>query len=188
MQTRIAILSDIQGVIALQELNLASNLTAKERENGFVTTPFTISQVEQIIQESGLFVIEDLDKIVAYVFAGSWVYFSQWEIFNFMVSRFPILNFRGQEITTKNTFQYGPICIKESYRGQGLINQIFEEMRMNWVKNYPISITFINKVNSRSSKAHIEKLGWEIIDEFEFNQQTYLALAIDMNQSVLSKK
>jgi len=185
MQTRKAIHSDIPGVLALQELNLASNLSAKERENGFVTTPFTIAQIEQVIKENGLFIIEDLNKIVAYVFAGTWTYFSQWEIFNFMVSRFPILNFKDKEITTLNTFQYGPICIEESYRGQGLINLIFEEMRINWVGSFPISITFINKVNTRSTKAHIGKLGWEVIDEFEFKGQTYLGLAIDMNRSVL---
>ena len=59
-------------------------------------------------------------------------------------------------------------------------------MRIEFVKKYPISITFINKVNVISEKAHTKKLGWKIIDEFEFNNKTYLGLAFDMNNSVLN--
>ena len=53
-------------------------------------------------------------------------------------------------------------------------------MRKNMVQHYPLSITFINKVNNRSVKAHTKKLAWTIIDEFDFNQNTYYSLAYDM--------
>jgi hypothetical protein len=44
-----ALLSDINGIVALQELYLVSNLCDKEKEAGFVTTPFTIPQLAKII-------------------------------------------------------------------------------------------------------------------------------------------
>jgi hypothetical protein len=102
-----------------------------------------------------------------------------------MLSRFPNLSFQEKEITSTNSFQYGPVCIAFEYRGTGLLNLIFEEMRLEFSKKYPISVTFINKVNIISEKAHTKKLGWEIIDEFEFNDNTYIGLALDMHQSVL---
>ena len=102
-----------------------------------------------------------------------------------MVSRFPQLSFQGKEITTSNSFQYGPICLHEKYRGTELLNQLFEEMRISLNERYPISITFINKVNVISEKAHTKKLGWEIIDEFEFNNNTYIGLALDMSKTVI---
>ena len=186
--TRLGTTSDINGILSLQEKNLYSKLNEDERKNGFVTTPFTVSQMEEILEQNGLFVaLNEQNNIVAYVFAGSWKYFEQWEIFNFMVSRFPQLSFQGQAITTENSFQYGPICIDKNYRGQGIINLIFEEMRLELLKKYPISVTFINKVNVISEKAHTKKLGWEIIDEFQFNNNTYIGLALDMNRSVLKK-
>lgn len=186
IKTRLGNTIDINGVLALQERNLYSNLSEKERENGFVTTPFTTSQIEEVIKENGLFVAEnESNVIVAYVFAGSWSYFEQWEIFNFMVSRFPSWSFNGNAITTTNSFQYGPVCIDKDYRGKGLFNLIFEEMRVEFLKRYPISITFINKVNAISEAAHTKKLGWEVLDEFEFNNNTYIALAFDMSKSVL---
>lgn len=186
IKTRIGNSNDIDGVLSLQKKYLYSNLSEEERKYGFVTTPFTVSQIEEIITQNGLIVAEnECNTIIAYAFAGSWNYFEQWGIFNFMVSRFPILSFNGAEITTENSFQYGPVCIEKSYRGNGVLNLIFEEMRVEFLKKYPISITFINKVNTISEKAHTKKLGWEIIDDFEFNGKSYIGLVFDMEKSVL---
>jgi hypothetical protein len=186
IQTRIGNNDDIEGVLTLQDKYLFSKLTEAERKSGFVTTPFTKAQIEEIIRENGIFVAEnERDGIVAYAFAGSWKFFEQWEIFNFMVSRFPVLSFNESEITTENSFQYGPICIDKKYRGSGLLNLLFEEMRLEFVKKYPISVTFINKVNAISMAAHTKKLNWKIIDEFEFNNKNYIGLAFDMKNSVL---
>ncbi|NEN25446.1 hypothetical protein G3O08_18300 [Cryomorpha ignava] len=57
-------------------------------------------------------------------------------------------------------------------------------MRVEFVKRFPISVTFTNPVNEISSQAH-KKIGWEIIDRFELNGNKYLRLAIEMNESVL---
>lgn len=186
INTRIAKQHDINGILSLQEKYLYRNLSEAERKKGFVTTPFSVAQIEDILQQNGLFIAENEEKeIIAYVFAGSWKYFEQWEIFNFMVSRFPNLSFNGNEITTANSFQYGPVCIDEKYRGKGVLNQIFEEMRLELLKKYPVAITFINQVNIVSEIAHTKKLGWEIIDRFEFNNNHYIGLAFDMKNSVL---
>lgn len=185
MQFRKATTQDISGILDLQAANLFSELTVADRAKGFVTTPFTIPLIEEIIRREGLFIALDGEKVVAYVFAGDWDYFCHWDIFKYMVTRFPDLEFAGKPITTKNTFQYGPICIDKNYRGQGLINLIFEEMRLSMQNKYPISLTFINAVNIPSTKAHTEKLGWKIIDRFVFNNNDYLGLAFDMSKSVL---
>ncbi len=186
IKTRLANQHDIEGILSLQDKYLYRNLSESERAKGFVTTPFTVAQIEEILKQDGLFIAEsEQSEIIAYVFAGSWQYFEQWEIFNFMVSRFPNLSFKGSEITTANSFQYGPICIDEKYRGSGLLNLIFEEMRLELLKKYPISITFINQVNIVSEMAHTKKLGWEIIDRFEFNNNQYIGLAFDMRNTVL---
>ena len=186
IKARIGNKSDIKGILELQRKNLISNLSEEERKSGFVTTPFTVNQIEEIITQHGLFVAENSENdIIAYAFAGTWDYFQQWEIFNVMTSRFPKLSFNNSRITVKNSFQYGPVCIDKNYRGKGVLNLIFEEMRLELLKKYSISITFINKVNQVSTQAHTRKLGWKIIDEFEFNDNEYLGLAFDMNRSVL---
>lgn len=180
MQLGAATIGDIAQILLLQEKYLVSNLTDAQKKDGFVTTPFTVPQLEQIIGQQGLFIAKQDDRVIAYVFAGSWDYFSQWPIFNVMTERFPRIVFRDFTITTDNSFQYGPICIHEDFRGTRLLYDIFETMRVYLVQRYPLSLTFINQINGRSVRAHVDKLGWEIIDEFGYNGNMYFILGYDM--------
>lgn len=184
MISRIATKADIPGIQSLQQRYLYSELTPEGRLEGFVTTPFTFEQITKSIESSGLFVSEYKTEIVAYAFAGTWEFFEQWPIFPYMTSRFPQLSYKDFEITVSSTFQYGPVCVDKAWRGKGTFIQVFESMRLEWMKSFALSITFINAINTVSSKAH-QKLGWEIIDHFTFNDKQYLGLAFDMNHSVL---
>lgn len=186
LELQVATLEDIKGVLALQELYLVSNLSEQEKKSGFVTTPFTTEQLTHVINNEGLFIAKDNRKIIAYIFAESWQFFSQWPIFEHMISLFPELSFLDFEINSTTSFQYGPICIDKKYRGKGLINSLFEFMRIHVVKKYPLSLTFINKTNAPSLKAHTEKLKWTIIADFQFNNNNYFILAYDMNMPTLA--
>jgi hypothetical protein len=177
--------TDIDGVIALQSIYLVFNMTEEEKTSGFVTTPFSVEQLQEVIRQEGLFIAKDNNKIIAYIFAASWQYFSQWAIFNHMTPLLPTLTFKDFKMTDLNTFQYGPICIDKKYRGKGLINPFFDFMRSNLSKRFPVSITFINKTNIPSQKAHIEKLKWTVLGDFQFNNNDYFILGYDMSQSAL---
>ena len=185
IQLEQATLNDIEGVLDLQKLYLVSNLSEEEKKAGFVTTPFSIEQLTFVINNGGLFLAKDNAKTIAYIFAESWDFFSQYPIFEHMISLFPTLSFLDFEINTTNSFQYGPICIDKAYRGKGLINSLFEFMRIHIEKRYPLSVTFINKTNVPSLKAHTEKLKWTIIGDFEFNNNNYFILAYEMNKTAL---
>lgn len=184
IKLEVAQVTDIEGVLALQELYLVSNLSEEEKASGFVTTPFTIEQLQYIISQNGLFLAKDNGKIIGYIFAAGWDFFKQYPIFEYMTTLFPKLSFLDFEINTVNTFQYGPICIHKAYRGKGLIIPLFEYMRSHMAQSYPVALTFINKINIPSTKAHTEKLNWSIIDDFQFNNNDYYILAYDMNKTV----
>lgn len=177
--------TDIKGVLALQDIYLVANMIEEEKASGFVTTPFSVEQLLEVIRQEGLFVAKNNDKIIAYIFAASWEYFSQWAIFNHMTPMLPGLSFKDFKMTDSNTFQYGPICIDKEYRGKGLINPFFDFMRIHLLKRFPVGITFINKTNIPSQKAHIDKLKWWVIGDFQFNNNNYFILAYDMSQSAL---
>ncbi len=184
MKFRKARLQDVEGILQLQHLYLSVNMDVQEKKEGFVTTGFTVEQVSGILKNNGLFIAEDKGRIIAYLFGGSWQFFHQWEIFRYMCSRFPSLSFNGQPITLQNSFQYGPVCIHRDYRGQGIINELFALLRLELLSRYPLALTFINEANPRSMRAHIHKLGWTVIDRFEFNDNRYTTLAYGMHQEV----
>jgi hypothetical protein len=174
---RVAIESDFDGILDLQSRNLYSKLSVEELGNGFVMTPFTPDLLRQVLLQSGVFVAEEAGTIVGYLLAGDWQFFSQWEIFEVMMARLPELRFQEQEITVDRSFQYGPICIDRSIRGSGSFPQLFDVMRASFAPKFPIGVTFINKLNSRSFAAHTRKLDLEVVDEFEFNGNYFYTLA-----------
>jgi hypothetical protein len=169
--------SDLKGILDLQSQNLYTNLAPAELGGGFVTTPFTPDLLQQLIAQTGVFVAIDDGKLVGYLLAGDWQFFSQWEIFRIMMSRLPNLQFQGEIITIDRSFQYGPVCIDRTLRGGDILPQLFDRMSMSFASKFPIGITFINKINQRSFAAHTRKLDLEIIDEFEFNHHSFYTLA-----------
>ncbi len=169
--------SDINGILDLQTENLYANLAPTALSNGFVTTPFTPELLKQLFHQTGVFVADREDKIVGYLLAGDWEFFSQWEIFRVMLDRLPQLRFRDREISVENSFQYGPICIDRAVRGTTVFPDMFAYMRSRFAPKFPIGITFINKLNERSFAAHTRKLSLKIIDEFEFNSHSFYTLA-----------
>ncbi len=177
MLIRIGTESDIEGIIALQSQNLYANLSTAELAGGFVTTPFTQELIRRLLAQTGVFVAEVDGKIVGYMLAGDWDFFSQWEIFRLMTSRLPTLEFQGKTIEIEQSFQYGPVCIDRTLRGSGILPELFAKMRTSIAPSFPIGVTFINQLNQRSLMAHTRKLGLEIIDEFELNGNSFYTLA-----------
>jgi hypothetical protein len=55
IKLEVALLSDINGIVALQELYLVSNLSDKEK-NLALSPPFTVPQLAVIIEQAGLFI------------------------------------------------------------------------------------------------------------------------------------
>lgn len=188
MITRRATNNDVEGILELQEKNLFENMSEPEKENGFVTTPFTTALLQELLDCHGLFIAESEGRILGYAMAASWDYFSQWPIFPFMMSRLSGFVFNGTSVSDQNSFQYGPICIDSTLRGTDAFPRLFDEMRRELTKRYPIGITFINKLNNRSYAAHTGKLGMVVIDEFEFSGRQYYGLAFETDLRILPRR
>jgi hypothetical protein len=177
MNTRSGTAADIPGILALQELNIVTNLSEEQKKNGFVTTPFTEAQLLDLIRIDGLFVVADGTGIAGYTMAAGWDYFQGRPMFDLMIERFQKLEYRGIRITRANSFQYGPICIDQKLRGTPAFTDLFAFMKTNMQGRFPVGTTFINTVNERSFQAHTRKAKIDVIDRFDFNGNHYYGLA-----------
>lgn len=183
MHYRNAEKEDIPGIAALQQKYHVSTISDEDRPDGFVTTLFSEAQFAELIEkENGLAIALDGEKIVAYAMAASWQYWSAWPLLQYMIEDLPNTEYLGQRLSTENSYQYGPICIHRDYRGTEVLPNLFEFSRRQMAPRFPILITFINKINTRSFKAHTEKLGLEVIKTFEFNNNQYYDLGYDMSK------
>ncbi|RCU52533.1 MULTISPECIES: GNAT family N-acetyltransferase [Corallincola] len=178
MQFRCAELADIDNVLSLHFRYQVDSIAEEDKKDGFVTTPFTKEEMTQLItQERGLFIAEKEGEVVAYAMAASWQFWSKWPMFAHMIKGLPSLTYNEQVLSVDNSYQYGPVCVDKSVRGEGVFEQIFEFALQQMSTRYPILVTFINKINPRSYAAHVRKAKLDVIQEFEFNNNQYFELA-----------
>lgn len=170
--------SDISQVLELHHRYQVNSISEDDKNDGFITTAFSQKQLAELIErENGLSVAIKENKVVAYAMAASWGYWSQWPMFAHMVEGLAELQYAEQTLSIDNSYQYGPVCVDKSLRGEGVFEKIFDYSLKSMADRYPILITFINKTNSRSYNAHTRKAGLDVIHEFEYNNKQYYELA-----------
>ena len=180
MTVAVAKRADIDDVLALQFKYHVASIAPEDKSSGFVTTLFTRDQLTSLIDdEGGLFVVRQDGTLLAYAMAASWGFWSQWPMFAHMLKGLHELEYCGQRLSAENSYQYGPVCVAKAARGSGVLERLFDFARAQMAKRYPILVTFINKINTRSFAAHTRKLGLEVIQEFEFNGNQYHELVYD---------
>jgi hypothetical protein len=183
MKLKIAQISDIDKVLELHSKYQINSIKEEDKKDGFVTTAFTKEQLTKLIsEEQGLFIAIKDEQVVAYVISASWQFWSIWPMFVHMIKDLPNLTYLGQTLSVDNSYQYGPVCVDKSVRGTGVLEALFDFTRAEMSKKYPILVTFINKINPRSYEAHTRKLGLEVIQEFEFNNNNYYELVYDTSK------
>lgn len=187
MKLKIAEVSDIDGILKLHNKYQIDSIKEEDKKDGFVTTAFSQEELKNIIvQEQGIFIAIQDDEVMGYVMSASWQYWSKWPMFAFMIEELPKLEYLGQTLRIGNSYQYGPVCIDKRVRGTGLLEQLFNFALESMSQKYPILVTFVNKVNVRSYEAHKRKLGLEVIQEFEYNNNQYYEFVYDTSKRVLN--
>jgi hypothetical protein len=178
IELKTATLEHVDEILALHYRYQVDTISDEDKADGFITTAFTYTHLSHLIEhENGLFIALVDNKIVAYAMAASWDYWSQWPMFQFMIENLHDSDCKGLSITAENSYQYGPVCVDKSVRGQGVFEKIFNFALLEMSVRYPILVTFINKINPRSYQAHTKKTPLTVIKEFGFNNNQYYKLA-----------
>ncbi|MGM0395942.1 MAG: GNAT family acetyltransferase [Bacillota bacterium] len=182
---RNATIEDIPQISELQKKYHVSTISEEDKSDGFVTTLFTPEKFGELIEkEQGIVLACDGDKVIAYAMAASWEYWSEWPLFQHMIKDLPDTEYMDETLSTENSYQYGPICIDKNYRSTEVLPKLFDFSREQMNKRFPILITFINHINPRSYKAHVDKLGLDVIKDFQFNNNNYYELGYDTSKPV----
>jgi hypothetical protein len=125
----------------------------------------------------GIFIATEDDSLLGYLMAETMDFASQSPLIEGMTKRFPAIQYQHHPLTGSRLFIYGPVCIARKYRGQGILEGLFNIMRQTLSGKYDVWIAFVSKNNPHSLRAHTEKLGMTVADEFEFKGQMYWTIA-----------
>lgn len=180
IDVRLATSSDIPGVKQLLERYHVKNLEGEQRADGFVTTDMTEQQLNELCAtEQGVVVAEDRanKKIVGLLLGASWQFLKPWPMFDYMASILNDYTFQGKRLDAKTSYQYGPICVAEEYRGCGIGELILAHQRQVFAARYSVIVTFVNVLNPRSYAFHLRSK-FEDVGFFSFNGNKYHMMAL----------
>jgi len=179
---KIADISDIDATLKLHKKYQIDTIKEEDKKDGFVTTSFSKEELKELIAQKGLFVAKEGNDVKAYVMSASWEFWSKWPMFAYMADNLLDFKYKNELVTAKNSYQYGPICIDKSVRGSDVLENIFKLAATNMAKRYDFLVTFVNQINPRSYRAHTKKLGLDIVCEFDYNNNKYWELCLDIRE------
>ena len=149
---------DIPGILALQEPNLPDN-------GGSLSVRQSAAWFEHAMLDMPLIVARRDGAVVGYMVSASLAAKKHIAIIQALLRSFP---------APPDCYSYGPVCVAESERGNGLAGLMFEKLRAQ-LPGRP-AMTFVRSDNAASLRAH-EKMGMRVLGEFTEAGERYSALA-----------
>lgn len=178
MEIMQATMADLDGVLALHRKYHTASISEADKPDGFVTTNFTDTQLENLVKrENGITIAKQDGIVLSYAMAASWQFWSEWPFFAYMLERLSESRFEGQALSAETSYQYGPMCVDASARGTGVFADVFNASLLHMSDRFPIMATFINQINGRSYAAHTRKVAMKAVGTFQFNNNDYYLLA-----------
>lgn len=180
MNYRSAEIKDIPGILLLEKKYHRDSISEEDKPDGCIGTFFSENKLKKLIEEEkGLAVACDGDRMVGFANSASWRFWQAWSVFHPMIDDLPNIKYSGMELSTDNSYQYGPACIDKDYRGTNVLFNLFECSRLLMKDRYPVLVTYVDKSNQRSFQAHSRKLGMQVVKEFEFHGNQLYVLCYD---------
>ncbi|BCM93178.1 hypothetical protein IAD21_05066 [Abditibacteriota bacterium] len=151
---------DTDDVLALQDQNHVSVLPIETLASGFVTTQLSPDTIAQMRANEGVWTVRASNgDLVGYACANDWPFYGDGPFQNSAKSLLPC-DVNGRSVKVDNSFQYGPVCVAQEFRGQGVLELLVATIKAHYVPRFEFGITFIDTRNERSLAAHERKLGF----------------------------
>jgi L-amino acid N-acyltransferase YncA len=157
-ETGLATTDDIPAIVGMQDVNLHEN-------GGGLSVRQTPEWFRRTMSEMPIIVARRDGVVVGYALATSVAAKSHVSIVQTMLRTFP---------AAPNCYLYGPVCVTESERGNGLAAMMYQEMR----KRLPgrTAMSFVRSDNRASLKAN-RKMGKTELGEFIHDGERYIVFA-----------
>lgn len=177
VEYRRALPHDYSAIVRLNSANYVANLTADERQDGFLSAVFTMAQTAAMAEDLGTTV-----AIVDGVLAGFLCAFRNdfdhgSPVVAKMIESYDRMWFEGKLLSQYNTYAYGPVCIDRAYRRKGLLRGLYEAQKQELAGKFEVGVALIARTNPHSMQAHVVGLGMTEVSDFEVNGSVFATVA-----------
>lgn len=157
---------DLEGIISLQQKNLARNLEAQEiKEQGFVTVVHSLPDLEKMNAIEQHVIAKRDDEVVAYLLAMTVASKNDIPVLIPMFEMFDQILYQNKPVSSFNYIVVGQVCVDKSCRGQGVLDACYAEYKKRFQQKYDFAITEIATSNQRSLNAH-QRIGFSELHRY----------------------
>lgn len=180
--TRASTAEEIAGIKQLQNKNLKSNLASIEIEQqGFVTAEYSIEFLTEMNTIEPAIIAKDGDKIAGYALVATKAIIGKHDLLDGLFNSINKIKYKGQLLAETNYVLVGQLCVGKTYRGQGLVQQLYQFFKASLHQKYTYCLTDVDENNPRSVKAHL-KTGFNILDTFNYGNSNWHIIIWDWSE------
>ena len=154
---------EIDQIVTLSKANLVTNLSADTKaKEGFVTWVYTPESLKAIHTVIPSVIIKDGDTLAGYALSLSPACVDIYPPMAGTQNLISKMVYKDRPLGQQKIYYCGQICVAQDYRGQGVVNMLYQFHRQHFSSQFDLLATEISTANPRSLKAH-QKTGFELI-------------------------
>lgn len=175
-------INELEGILALQQANLPSNISATEAlEQGFVTVVHDLPLLSRMNDATPHTIAKDGDAVVGYCLTMLSSFRTEIPVLIPMFEMIDSLEWEGKPLKDTPYFVMGQTCVAKSYRGQGIFDRLYEGLKEFQKKDFNVVVTEISLRNQRSWRAH-QRVGFKLIHQYEApNGEVWLLIGMNLD-------
>ena len=179
--------TDAPAIAALANQHTYQQLDTEARRGGFLTGAFSVPGVLAMLASVPGQVAYQQDELVGFILNSRLDPAHYPPLVQEIIGLLPQLYYQQRALATYRWFFYGPVLVRPTCRGQGLLPQLFWASQQTLVGHYELGVAFIAEENVASLRLHTRKLGLEIVGRHVFGGTAYalLVFPVAMPESVV---
>lgn len=159
--------TELLAILQLQQANLPHNISKEEAmKQGFVTVIHDLSLLQRMNDTAPHTIAKDDDIVVGYCLSMLPSFRNEIPVLIPMFEMIDTLFWKGKPLSQISYFVMGQTCVAKTYRGQGVFDALYLELKDFFKTRFEVVVTEISKRNLRSWRAH-QRVGFELIYEYE---------------------
>ena len=171
--TTVSTKSELEQIYVLNQLNLKQNLSPEEKDTeGFVSWLYSLDLLEMMHQLAPSIIAKVDENVIAYALTTLRECREFHPDLNAMFTHLASLSYKNSPLSSYNYYCMGQICIHKDFRGQGIVNSLYQKHKEIYGKEFDFILTEISLNNPRSQKAH-EKLGFKTVHTYSDNMDDW---------------
>lgn len=146
---------ELSAILNLQQQNLPHNISIEEAiEQGFVTVKHSFDVLRRMNEKHSHAIAKSRDAVIGYALVMTKEFRNEIPVLIPLFEMIDKLKIDSQPLSAANYFVMGQICIAKSFRGLGIFDALYAQLKSSLQNDFNYCITEVAVRNRRSIRAH----------------------------------